>query len=98
MQKLKNNILLLCIDESHASLPSQWGNENMREEMYPAPSYLRAQVMSSTKAPTLAMTASAKIKGEKKEKSEVEQIKIMCAIHHTETRVISISPTLHNHI
>ena len=98
VQRLKDNIVLVCVDEAHASLPSQWGHKDMREDMNIDPSYLRAQVMTSTKAPTLAMTASAKVKGDKKHKSEVDQIKSMCAIQHSETSVITISPILHNHI
>ena len=95
MQSLKHDIVLNCVDEAHVSLPSQWGREGMREEMNIAPSYLRAQVQATTKAPTLAMTASAKVKGKH---SEVEEIKEMCSVQYSPTTIISISPVLHNHI
>ena len=106
IQHLKNDIVLVCVDEAHVSLPSQWGHEAMREDMYLAPSYLRAQVAMSTKAPVLAMTASAKIKTESKDKkdkkvkrnSELDEIKTMCGIQFSETTVITISPILHNHL
>ena len=101
MQRLKKNIVLIAIDEAHVSLPSQWGNEEMREDMFLAPAYLRAQVSTTTKAPVLAMTASASSKvaaGKSKTKSEVDQIKDMCGIQFSETTVITISPVLHNHI
>ena len=71
----------------------------MREEMYIAASYLRAQIATGSKAPVLAMTASAKIKTEKGvKKNELEEIKIMCGIQFTNTVVITISPILHNHL
>ena len=71
----------------------------MREEMYIAPSYLRAQIATGSKAPVLAMTASAKRKTEKGvKKNELEEIKIMCGIQFTNTVVITISPILHNHL
>ena len=95
---MKKQIVLNCIDEAHVSYPCQWGNDGMREQMYLAPAYLRVQVLSTTKALVLAMTASAKVNtGDKKEKSEVEQIKIMCSLQFSETTTISISPVLHNH-
>ena len=98
MQKIKDQIVLICIDEAHVNLESQWGNSSMREDMYLAPSFLRAQVFSTTRAPVLAMTASAKvIPTAKGGKSELEQIKIMCSIEHSPTTVIAISPVLQNH-
>ena len=101
---MKNDIVLVCVDEAHVSLPSQWGHEAMREDMYLAPSYLRAQVATGTKAPVLAMTASAKIKTETKDKkkhnsnNELEEIKKMCGIQFSDTTLITISPILHNHL
>ena len=96
---LRDKIILICIDEAHVSLRSQWGHDDMRQDMYNAPSYLRAQVATTTRAPVLAMTASAKVKGEqKKTKSEIEEIKAMCAIQYSDTTVITISPVLHNHL
>ena len=96
---LKSNILLICVDEAHVFLPSQWGHQGMREEMHVAPSYLRAQVQATTKAPTLAMTASAKVRGKtRREKNEIDLIKEMCSVEHSPTTTISISPVLHNHL
>ena len=66
--------------------------------MYVAPSYLRAQVASTTEAPVIAMTASARTKvSRRKDKSEVEQIKVMCSIQFSKTTTIVISPVLNNH-
>ena len=64
--------------------------------MYNAPSYLRAQVSTTTKAPMLAMSASVKVKGTKG-KTEVEEIKTMCSITYSSTSVITVSPVLTNH-
>ena len=55
--------MLLCVDEAHTCLKSQWGNQSMREEMSRAPAFLRAQFISTTKAPVLAMTATAQTEG-----------------------------------
>ena len=67
--------------------------------MYMAPSYLRAQVSSTTQAPVLAMSASVKVKANKgKGKSEIEEIKTMCSIAYSPTTIITISPVLNNHI
>ena len=97
--ELRDKIVLICVDEAHVSLPCQWGHGDMRQDMYSAPSYLRAQVATTTGAPVLAMTASAKVKGEhKKTKSEIEEIKAMCSIQFSTTTVIKISPVLHNHL
>ena len=99
LKLLRPNISLITIDEVHASLKDQWGNEKMREEMYRAPSFLKSQVVSSLNAPTHAMTASLKVSSEsRKEKSQLDQVKIMCSIQYSKTLVISISPILHNHI
>ena len=97
LAQLKTRIVLIVVDEAHVNLPSQWGNERMREDMYIAPSYLRAQVKGTTKAPFLAMTATAKVIGSNKEKSELEQIKEMCSLQFSDTVTISISQILHNH-
>ena len=95
---MKKDILLLCVDEAHVCLPSEWGKKGMREDMYVAPSYLRAQVASTTEAPVIAMTASARTKvSRRKDKSEVEQIKVMCSIQFSKTTTIVISPVLNNH-
>ena len=99
VQKLRGNIVLVCVDEVHVSLPSQWGHEAMRQDMYNAPSYLRAQVMSTTGAPMLAMSGTVKLKGEKKkDKSEIDEIKTMCSIQFSKTTVITFLPVLHNHL
>ena len=96
---MKKNVVLITLDEAHASLKSQWGNSAMREDMHLAPAFLRAQVAATTKAPILAMTASAKVKGKKsKDKSEVDEIIEMCSIKYSPTTIISISPILHNHL
>ena len=95
LKSIKSNILPNVIDEAHVNLASQWGKIEMREDMNIAPSYLRAQVQATTKAPTLAMTASAKLSGKP---CEIEQIKEMCSIQFSHTNVITISPVLHNHI
>ena len=99
IQSLKEKIVVLCIDEAHASLRSQWGHSGMREEMYLAPAYLRAQLLTTTKAPILAMTASAKVGIKSKtDKSEIQDIQEMCSIKFSPTTVIQISPVLHNHV
>ena len=96
---MKTSVVLVCVDEAHVCLPTQWGHEGMREDMYMAPSYLRAQVMATTRAPILAMTASAKsVANSKKDKTEVEEIKDMCSIQYSPTTTIVISPVLYNHI
>ena len=96
---MKTSVVLVCVDEAHVCLPTQWGHEGMREDMYMAPSYLRAQVMATTRAPILAMTASAKsVANSKKDKTEVEEIKNMCSIQYSPTTTIVISPVLYNHI
>ena len=99
IQATKESIVLLCVDEAHVSLRSQWGHSEMREEMNLAPAYLRAQLLSSTRAPVLAMTASAKVSATvKKQNDEVEEIKEMCSLKYSPTTVVSVSPVLHNHI
>ena len=99
INSMTDKIVLLAFDEVHACLPSQWGNEQMREEMYTAPSYLKAQVSATTRAPVLAMSASVKVKTNKRKgKSEIEEIKTLCSIAHSPTTVITISPILSNHI
>ena len=95
---MKKDILLICVDEAHVCLPSEWGKKGMREDMYVAPSFLRAQVASTTEAPVIAMTASARTKvSNKKHKNEIEQIKVMCSIQFYKTTTINISPVLNNH-
>ena len=99
IKNLRDKIVVLCIDEAHVCLRSQWGHSEMREEMNLAPAYLRAQLLSSTKAPVLAMTASAKVNFNlKNEKDEVEEIKEMCSLKYSPTTVVAISPVLHNHL
>ena len=99
LNELKENICLICIDEAHANLKSQWGSKDFREEMYLAPSFLKAQISSVSPVPVLAMTATARIKGEKRKFiSQVDEINTMCWIQFSYTRVISISPVLHNHL
>ena len=95
MRAIKDSILLIVVDEAHVNLSSQWGKGDMREDMNIAPSYLRAQVQSTTKAPTLAMTASAKMTGRH---SEIEEIKEMCSLQYSQTVVILMSPILQNHL
>ena len=64
-----------------------------------APAYLRAQVASTSRAHTLAMAASAKVKGKRpKDGSDVDEIVTMCSMKHSPTTIISISPILHNHL
>ena len=76
-------VVLQCVDEAHASLKTQWGHSQMREDMYLAPAFLKAQLLSTTKAPILAMTASAKIDvNMKNEGYEVEEIKEMCSLKY----------------
>ena len=53
--------------------------------MFIAPSFLRSQVLSTTRAPILAMTASAKSKGRTHDKREVEEIKKICGIQFSDT-------------
>ena len=89
---------MIAVDEAHTSLESQWGNSSMREEMHLAPVFLQAQVATTTKAPILAMTASAKVKGKgPRDSSDVDEIVAMCSLKHSPTTIISISPILHNH-
>ena len=73
IQSLKQVIVLECVDEAHASLRSQWGHSEMREEMYLAPALLRAHLLSTTRAPILAMTASAKVDVRKMQLKKLKQ-------------------------
>ena len=66
VKKLRSQVVLVCIDEAHTCLESQWANEKMREDMKRAPAFLKAQFQSSTKAAVLAMTATAQVYKKKK--------------------------------
>ena len=99
MKALRNQVVLLAIDEVHTCLESQWGNKGMREDMSRAPAFLKAQFQTTTKAPALAMTASAQIhKTNKFSKNEVENIAITCSIHHSTFLTISLTPILPSQI
>ena len=99
IKKIKMEVVLSCIDEAHTCLQSEWGKEEMRGDMSRAPAFLRVQVQSATKAPVLAMTASAKTSKTKSEqKSEIEEIATICSIHNSKYMTISISPILTSQI
>ena len=99
LQLIKKIIVLIVVDEAHVNLEDQWGNSAMREEMNLAPAFIKAQVVTSTRAPILAMTATAKIKPSKpREKSEVDKIIEMCSLKYSPTTTIYLSPILKNHL
>ena len=88
-------MVLLCIDEAHTCLETQWGTEGMRENMRRAPAFLKAQFQTTTKAPVLAMTASAQtVKDKSSSKSEIEDIATTCSIHHTPFMTIYMTPII----
>ena len=92
---LRSQVVLVCVDEAHTCLETQWGSDSMHENMRRAPAFLKAQFQTTTKAPVLAMTASAQaFKTKKSSKSEIEEIASTCSIHNTSYMTIYMTPII----
>ena len=97
VKAVKSHVVLLYIDEAHTCLKSQWGNQDMREEMSRAPAFLKTQFHSTTKAPVLAMTASAQtVRKKETMRNEIDEIADVCSIQHTKYTLITQTPVIHS--